>query len=72
VIGLLQEVRSQVQAAVKEGLSLEDTRKRVNLEDYRKRLAGENHWRKRAFADFFVTPAVERANKEAKGEPLTK
>jgi len=72
VIGLLQEVRSQVQAAVKEGLSLEDTRKRVNLEDYRKRLAGEDLWRKRAFADFFVTPAVERAYKEAKGEPLTK
>jgi hypothetical protein len=27
-------------------------------------------WRRRAFREFFETPAVERAYKEAKGEPM--
>jgi glyoxylase-like metal-dependent hydrolase (beta-lactamase superfamily II) len=70
LIELIQSVRTQVQAAVKEGLSLEDTRKKVDLDSFRKRLAGDDMWRRRAFVEFFETPAVARAYKEAKGEPM--
>ncbi len=71
LIALLEDVRIQVRAAVKENLSLEDVRKRVKLEDWNQRLAGDNADRRRAFHDFFMDPGIERAYKEAKGEELT-
>jgi cyclase len=70
VAELIRETRRQVGAAVKEGLSLEDTRKRVTLDAYRRTLAADDYWRRRAFDEFFLHPAVEQAYKEAKGEPL--
>jgi glyoxylase-like metal-dependent hydrolase (beta-lactamase superfamily II) len=70
VAALIRETRRQVGAAVKEGLGLADTRKRVTLDDFRRTLAGDDYWRKRAFDEFFLQPAVEQAYKEAKGEPL--
>ncbi|HET7292906.1 MAG TPA: MBL fold metallo-hydrolase [Vicinamibacteria bacterium] len=70
LIDLLGATRTRVAAAVKEGLSLDQTRKRVDLGDFKTRLAGEDLWRRRAFDDFFVAPGIERAYKEAKGEPL--
>jgi cyclase len=70
VAELIRETRRQVGAAVKEGLSLEDTRKRVTLDAYRRALAADDYWRRRAFDEFFLHPAVEQAYKEAKGEPL--
>jgi cyclase len=70
VAALIRETRKQVGAAVKEGLSLEDTRKRVTLDAYRRTLAADDYWRLRAFDEFFLQPAVEQAYKEAKGEPL--
>jgi hypothetical protein len=71
VIALIEETRKQVQAAVKDGLSLEDTRKKVDLSGYRQRLAGEDYWRQRGFDEFYLGPAIERAFKEAKGETMT-
>ena len=70
VAALIRETRRQVGALVKEGLSLEDTRKRVTLDAYRRTLAADDYWRQRAFDEFFLQPAVEQAYKEAKGEPL--
>jgi glyoxylase-like metal-dependent hydrolase (beta-lactamase superfamily II) len=71
LIALLEDTRTQVQAAVKEGLTLEDVRKRVTLENWKTKLAGDNKFRRRAFRDFFLSPGIEQAYKEAKGEPLT-
>jgi cyclase len=71
LIALLGDVRTQVRAAVKENLSLEEVRKKVTLDDWKQRLAGDNPDRRRAFKDFFLDPGIERAYKEAKGEPLT-
>lgn len=65
---LVETTRTQVQAAVKQGLSLEETRKRVDLASFRTQLAGDNYFRQRAFDDFYAQPAVEQAYKEAKGE----
>lgn len=68
VVSLLQSTLQQAQDAVKKGLSLEDTRKAVDLESFRQKMAGGDPVRDRAFTDYYVTPAVERAYLEAKGE----
>jgi cyclase len=70
LIALVEETRRQVQAAVRESLSLEETRRRVDLARFREALAGADYWRQRAFDDFYLRPAVERAYKEARGEAL--
>jgi glyoxylase-like metal-dependent hydrolase (beta-lactamase superfamily II) len=70
VIALLEETRRQVQAAVKEGLDLEQVRERVDLKHFRRLLAGDDYWRGRAFDEFYLRPAVEGAYKEAKGEEI--
>ncbi|HEY6546381.1 MAG TPA: MBL fold metallo-hydrolase [Vicinamibacteria bacterium] len=70
VIALLQETLRQVAAAVSEGLSLDETRKKVDLSSYRQKLAGDDYWRGRAFDEFYLHAAVEQAYKEAKGEPI--
>jgi glyoxylase-like metal-dependent hydrolase (beta-lactamase superfamily II) len=70
VIELLQDTRRQVQDAVARGLSLEETRKKVDLARYRKELAGDDYYRQRAFDDYFLQPAVAQAWKEANGEPI--
>jgi glyoxylase-like metal-dependent hydrolase (beta-lactamase superfamily II) len=69
VAELIQETRRQVGAAAREGLSLDDTRKRVDLDRFRQLLAGDDFWRRQAFDQFFLAPAVAQAYKEAEGEP---
>ncbi len=71
LISLLEDTRAQVRAAVKEGLKLEDVRKRVTLEDWKTKLAGDDKFRRRAFRDFYLNPGIEQAYKEAVGEPLS-
>lgn len=68
VIALLESVTSQVQDAVKRGLTLEETRKAVNLESFRRRLAGDDPVRLETFEDSIMRVGIERAYKEAKGE----
>jgi glyoxylase-like metal-dependent hydrolase (beta-lactamase superfamily II) len=63
---LLDTVLAQVRQAVSQGLSLEDTRKKVDLEAYRKQLCGDSSRRDIAFREFFSKPSVERAYDEAK------
>jgi glyoxylase-like metal-dependent hydrolase (beta-lactamase superfamily II) len=67
LIGLIEEVRSQVGAAVRDGATLEQTRKRVDLETWRHRFAGADATRDIDFRAAFVEPFVERAYQEAKG-----
>jgi len=70
VTSLLESVAAQTKAAVQQGLTLEETRAKVDLEDFRKRFAGDNQIRARAFKDAFVTPGVARGWREAKEGPL--
>jgi glyoxylase-like metal-dependent hydrolase (beta-lactamase superfamily II) len=65
---LLRATISRVDDAVKRGLTLEQTQKEVTLEDFRDRFAGDDHWRKRNFRNYWVYPAVERLYKLKKGE----
>jgi glyoxylase-like metal-dependent hydrolase (beta-lactamase superfamily II) len=68
VRAVLEAVRAQVGDAVRQGASLDETRKRVRLEGFEKEFAGDDFGRGKAFRDFFVLSAVERAYQEAKGE----
>ncbi len=67
LIELLWSVRSQVGEPVRQGASLEETRKDVDLERFRKRFAGGDPERRRAFLGGFVVPNVDPAWQEAKG-----
>ena len=66
---LLRALTAEVDAAVKKGLALEETKKAVTLDEWKKKFAGEDEGIARAFDAFFVTPAVERAWKQATGAP---
>jgi cyclase len=69
LIALFDSLNAQVKAAVAKGAnSEEEVRKQVKLDEFAKQLAGENPYRKRAFAEFFVQPAVGRAYEEAMGK----
>lgn len=65
---LLESLVAQVGAAVRDGLSLDETRKRVDLERFRARFAGDDRRRNRAFTEYFLTPAIATAWKQARGE----
>jgi glyoxylase-like metal-dependent hydrolase (beta-lactamase superfamily II) len=67
VTAVLEAIRAQVGEAVRAGASLEETRKGVRLEEFQKSFAGDDFGRGKAFRDFFVASAVDRAYQEAKG-----
>jgi glyoxylase-like metal-dependent hydrolase (beta-lactamase superfamily II) len=68
---LLTDLVSRVGAEVSKGATLEQVQKSVTLDDWKSRLAGDDLMKGRAFDEFFVSPAVERAYHQAKGEPDT-
>jgi len=67
--GLLGALVQEVGAAVRDSTSLEDTQKTVTLPEWRKKFANGDGARERAFDSFFLAPAVERAWRQARGEP---
>jgi len=67
VSNLLESFNSQVQQAVRQDLSLDDTRRKVDVASFEKQFAGDNPNRRRNFEAYFLGMAVERAYKEAKG-----
>jgi cyclase len=70
VCSLLLSVNSQVQQSVKQNLSLDDTRKKVDVASLEKQFVGDNPNRQRNFEAYFLGIAVERAYKEAKGDAM--
>jgi glyoxylase-like metal-dependent hydrolase (beta-lactamase superfamily II) len=66
VSAALQSVISQVQAAVAQHLSLEDTSKQVNLSAFQQKFCGGDHDRQVAFRVGSLDEAIERAYREAK------
>jgi len=70
LIELFQALTSQVKLAVSQGLSLEDTRKKVTLAEFKDRFAGfarTELWKNDGFATF-LQGAVDRAYQEATGK----
>ena len=71
---LLESLQAQVTAAVKAGLSLEDTQKRVTLADAMQEFCGGREFEdlcRNSFKNNFVGPAVTRSYQEQKSGPLT-
>lgn len=68
ITGLVESIVSQVGEAVRRGLSLEDTKKRVNVEAFRWAVTGGEEHAERAF-DAWVLVAIERAYQERKRGP---
>ena len=70
LIEVFQALTRQVKAAAEQGLSLEETRKRVKLTIFRERFAGyasTDLWKSGGF-DTFLYSAVDRAYQEATGK----
>ena len=71
VTALLDSLVMQVQLAVDQGLTLEETKKKVDLSELRAQFTGGDRRRERAFDEYFLTPALTDAWKQAKGEPTS-
>ena len=66
---LLAETRRQVRAAIDSGAAdLAAVRAQVDLSAFETELAGDDPDRVRAFRAFYLTPGIEQAWKEARGE----
>jgi len=62
---LLRSVVEQVDRSVGKGLTLEETRKQVDVTNLRSAMTAGDPFRGRAFDDFFLASAVERAYRDA-------
>jgi glyoxylase-like metal-dependent hydrolase (beta-lactamase superfamily II) len=69
VTDTLRFVVEHAAAAVRDGLSLDEAKKRIDLEPQRKKFAGEDPLRRKAFDDYFAEAVVTNAYRQAKGEP---
>jgi len=71
ITALLETIDAQVRQAVAAGLSLDETRKKVDISKYAEQLTAGIASRRRNFQEYFATPVVESAYKQAKGEPTS-
>jgi glyoxylase-like metal-dependent hydrolase (beta-lactamase superfamily II) len=65
VVDAIRAVTDQAERAATDGVSLEDTRKRVDISKYRDALAGDDPFQRRIFNTFFLPGAIKRAYDEA-------
>jgi glyoxylase-like metal-dependent hydrolase (beta-lactamase superfamily II) len=63
VTSLLESVVEQVTAAKKAGLTLEETRKKIDVASFRTRMSGDDGFRRAQFDDSILREAVERTYK---------
>jgi hypothetical protein len=71
ITALLESIDRQVEAAVQAGLSLDETKKKVDISKWAGQFTAGIASRKRNFQQYFATPVVELAYKQAKGEATT-
>ncbi|MBA3562491.1 MAG: MBL fold metallo-hydrolase [Gammaproteobacteria bacterium] len=68
---LFHDLVVNVEVAIADGANLEETQERVTLAEWKEKFAGSDDRKQRSFTAFFVQPAVERAWRQAMGEPDT-
>lgn len=66
----IREVRDKVGALATKGVPLEEARARVDLANQERGFVGDDPWLRRWFGDYWITPFVTSAYKEAKGQPI--
>ena len=64
MIGLLDSIRSQTEAAAKRGETLEQMRQSVDLEAFRNLFAGDSQHKSLIFKNYVTLPAVAAANRQ--------
>ncbi len=69
-IGLLRDVRAQVNALAARGRTRDETLAQVDLTTQAERFCGDDPWLRQWFAEYWTAPIVRSAFKEAKGEPI--
>ncbi len=65
---LLRAIVAETKQAVADGLTLEQAKEKIKLPDWKAKLAPEDSNRGPAFDAFVLSPAIERAYRQAKGE----
>ncbi|GAM96711.1 beta lactamase precursor [alpha proteobacterium U9-1i] len=70
LIAFIRDVRAQMAALARSGLSAEEAAARVDVSAYAQRFAGEDRWLRYWFDAYSVQPLLDSAYREAKGEPL--
>ncbi len=68
VQGLLTALVHEVEKSAVSGLSLDETKKQVTLSEWKEKFSAKDVGIERAFDQFFLAPAVERAWHQAKGD----
>jgi cyclase len=68
VTEMLRFVVAQAAAAVRDGLTIDEAKARIDLEPYRRRFAGDDAIRRKAFDEYFASSIVASAYRQAKGE----
>lgn len=71
MIGLMDAIKSQVDAAAKRGESLEQMRKSVDLEKFRKIFAGSSQHKSFVFNNYVTLPAVAAAYRQLNDRPAS-
>ncbi len=66
----LEDVRAQVAPLVKQGLTLDQVKAKVDLSRQKHGFIGDDPWLARWFGDFWTTPVVTSAYRQAKGEAI--
>jgi glyoxylase-like metal-dependent hydrolase (beta-lactamase superfamily II) len=66
----LVEIRAKVAPLAAEGLSLDEVGKRLDVSEQARGFVADDPWLRRWFSEYWITPIVAAAYKEAKGDPI--
>lgn len=66
----LAQVRTQVGELARQGLSLEEVRKRADFSGQLQTFGGDDPWLRRWVAEYWLNPIVASAYKEVRGQPI--
>jgi len=67
MIGLLDEIKTKMTAAFRDGKSLEDARKTIDLSAQRDRFCGDSAHKRFVFYNYVFMPATAAAYDQLKG-----
>jgi len=70
ILAALEDVRGQVAMLVAKGMTLDQVKAKVDLSRQKQSFVDNDQWLGRWFDDFWATPIVTSAYREAKGEPI--
>jgi glyoxylase-like metal-dependent hydrolase (beta-lactamase superfamily II) len=70
LIALIEDVRAQVEPLAKQGMSLDDIKKKVDFEHQYEVFCGQRTFWRRALKQFFLDSMIASASSEARGEPI--